>query len=229
MMIVVLDYRAGNLSSVLHALEAIGAAATVTADPRVVATAERIIFPGVGAAGAAMAHLRASFLAGVIRDRIAAGIPFLGICLGAQILFERLEEDGGVDGLGILPGDVRRFRPSDPRDKIPHMGWNQAHMTRPHPLLADVPDNSDFYFVHSYHIVNACSSDTICTTEYAGVTFASMVGRGNVCATQFHPEKSGGTGLRLLVNFVSWDGLLPTTQAGSLSPRPSPTPQDSPC
>lgn len=133
-------------------------------------------------------------------------MPFIGICLGTQILFDRSEEDGGVDTLGILPGMVRKFLPPDRSFKIPHMGWNQAHARYAHPLLADVPDGGDFYFVHSYYPDPSDQADVICTTDYAGITFASMVGRANVAATQFHVEKSGKVGLQVLANFAKWDG-----------------------
>ena len=205
-MIAIVDYKAGNLTSVRLAFDAIGFEAVSTADPALLARADRIVFPGVGAAASAMANLRAAGLIDILRARIAAGIPFLGICLGTQILFDRSEEDGGVDALGILPGTVRKFAPTDPACKIPHMGWNQVRAARPHPLLAGVPDNSDFYFVHSYYPDPADRGDVIGTTDYAGVVFASMVGRGNVAATQFHVEKSGKTGLQILRNFAAWDG-----------------------
>ena len=205
-MTAIVDYRAGNLTSVRLAFEAIGAPAQVTADPAAIRAADRILFPGVGAAGSAMANLAASGLAPVLRERVAAGVPFLGICLGTQILFERSEEDGGVDCLGLLRGEARRFVPRTRADKIPEMGWNQARFERPHPLLAGIPDGADFYFVHSYYPAPADPADAVCTTEYAGTRFASMVGRGNLAATQFHPEKSGRAGLRLLSNFLRWNG-----------------------
>ena len=153
-----------------------------------------------------MANLGELGLAPVLRERVAAGVPFLGICLGTQILFDRSEEDGGVACLGLLRGEARRFAARSHADKIPHMGWNQARFERPHPLLAGIPDGADFYFVHSYYPAPADPADAVCTTEYAGTRFASMVGRGNLAATQFHPEKSGRAGLRLLENFARWDG-----------------------
>ena len=205
-MIAIVDYKAGNLTSVRLAFDAIAIEAVPTADPAVLARADRIVFPGVGAAASAMANLRATGLIDTLRARIAAGVPFLGICLGTQILLDRSEEDGGGDALGVLPGTVRKFTPSDPACKIPHMGWNQVRAARPHPLLEGVPDGSDFYFVHSYYPDPADRGDVIGTTDYAGVVFASMVGRGNVAATQFHVEKSGKTGLHVLRNFARWDG-----------------------
>lgn len=205
-MIAIVDYKAGNLTSVRLAFDAIAIEAVPTADPAVLARADRIVFPGVGAAASAMANLRATGLIDTLRARIAAGVPFLGICLGTQILLDRSEEDGGGDALGVLPGTVRKFTPSDPACKIPHMGWNQVRAARPHPLLDGVPDGSDFYFVHSYYPDPADRGDVIGTTDYAGIVFASMIGRGNVAATQFHVEKSGKTGLHVLRNFARWDG-----------------------
>jgi glutamine amidotransferase len=203
-MIAIIDYQAGNLTSVKLALDALGAASVITAAPEVIRAAGRVIFPGVGAAGAAMRTLRAAGLDHVIRAVVAAGTPFIGICLGTQILFECSEEDGGVPMLGLLPGRVRRFQPADPRAKVPHMGWNQMRQVRPHPLLAGVADESDFYFVHSYHPDPADPADCIGTTDFAGCRFASMVGRGNLAATQFHIEKSGPVGLQVLRNFLQW-------------------------
>ena len=205
-MIAIVDYRAGNLTSVRLAFEAVGAPAVVTADPAAVRGADRILFPGVGAAGSAMANLAASGLVPVLRERVAAGVPFLGICLGTQILFERSEEDGGTPCLGLLRGEAKRFVARRPGEKIPHMGWNQAKTVRSHPLLDGIPDGSDFYFVHSYYPAPADPADVVCTTDYCGLSFASMVGRGNLAATQFHPEKSGPVGLRLLENFARWPG-----------------------
>ena len=205
-MIAIVDYKAGNLTSVRLAFDAIAIEAVPTADPAVLARADRIVFPGVGAAASAMANLRATGLIDTLRARIAAGVPFLGICLGTQILLDRSEEDGGVDALGVLPGTVRKFTPSDPACKIPHMGWNQVRAARLHPLLEGVPDGSDFYFVHSYYPDPADRGDVIGTTDYAGIVFASMIGRGNVAATQFHVEKSGKTGLQFLRNFAQWVG-----------------------
>lgn len=208
-MIAIVDYRAGNLTSVRLAFESIGAPAEVSSDPDRIRSCDRILFPGVGAAGAAMESLRALGLGPVLRERIAAGVPFLGICLGTQILFERSEEDGGTECLGLLRGRARRFVARSHREKIPEMGWNQVRIARGHPLLDGVADGTDFYFVHSYYPAPDDPEDIVCTTGYCGVDFASMVGRGNLAATQFHPEKSGRAGLRLLANFAAWDGSAP--------------------
>lgn len=207
-MIAIIDYHAGNLTSVRLAFETIGAPVEVTSDPERIRLADHILFPGVGAAGSAMQNLSGLNLSGLLRERVAAGIPFLGICLGTQILFETSEEDGGTPCLGILRGSAKRFQPRTHADKIPQIGWNQAKQLRPHPLLSGIPDESDFYFVHSYYPAPSDPTDVICTTEYAGTRFASMVGRNNMAATQFHPEKSGQIGLKLLANFVRWDGTV---------------------
>ena len=205
-MIAIIDYRAGNLTSVRLAFEALAVPARVTSDPAEIRAADRSLFPGVGAARSAMENRAQLGLAPVLRERVAAGVPFLGICLGTQILLDRSEEDGGTDCLGLVPGEARRFVARTHADKIPEMGWNQARIVRPHPLLAGIADDSDFYFVHSYYPAPADPADVVCTTEYAGVSFASMIGRANLAATQFHPEKSGKVGLRLLANFAAWDG-----------------------
>jgi glutamine amidotransferase len=205
-MTAIIDYRAGNLTSVKLAFDALGVDSVVTADPAVIRSCARVVFPGVGAAGSAMRNLAELNLITVLREVIAVGTPFLGICVGTQVLFDFSEEDGGTDALGILPGRVRLFRPADSRDKVPHMGWNQVRIVRPHPLLAGVADNTDFYFVHSYYPDPSDPAVTIGVTDYAGVAFAAMVGRSNLVATQFHVEKSGRPGLRMLENFSSWDG-----------------------
>ncbi|MEI6211095.1 MAG: imidazole glycerol phosphate synthase subunit HisH [bacterium] len=202
----IIDYKAGNLTSVQLAFDSLGLESVITADPAVIRAASHVVFPGVGAAGSAMANLQALNLLPVLREIISAGRPFLGICVGTQILFDFSEEDGGTPCLGILAGRVALFHPSDSRDKVPHMGWNQVCIRRMHPLLDGIADNRDFYFVHSYFPQPANPSDVIGTTDYAGVNFAAMVGRGNVAAVQFHAEKSGPVGLRLLENFAKWDG-----------------------
>lgn len=205
-MIAVVDYRAGNLTSVRLAFEALGAPVEITDDPARVMAAERVVFPGVGAARAAMGYLHELRLVDVLRAAIADGKPFLGICIGMQLLFERSEEDGGVDCMGLLPGAVRRFKAGDPRCKVPQMGWNTVHARVPHPLFDGIEDRSEFYFVHSYYPLPSEREATIAETVYAGARFASVAGRGNLVATQFHPERSGRIGLQLLENFCRWDG-----------------------
>lgn len=203
-MIAIIDYRAGNLTSVKLAFDTLKATAEITSDPKRILAAERVVFPGVGAAGSAMRNLGELKLAGVIRDVIARGTPFLGICLGTQIIFEQTEEDGGTQGLGLIPGSVKLFRPTSRFDKVPQMGWNSVKQARSCPLFDGIADNSEFYFVHSYYPAPSNSSYVLGETEYAGVQFASVVGKDNLVATQFHPEKSGRIGLRLLDNFIHW-------------------------
>ena len=205
-MIAVVDYKAGNLTSVKLALDALGAESEITADPQRIRAAERVVFPGVGAAGAGMQALTEARLVPVLREVIAEGRPFLGVCFGMQLLFDHSEEDGGTDCLGVIAGRVRRFAPQDPLDKIPHMGWNAVRQLAPHALFAGIDDESEFYFVHSYYCAPRAESETIGRTAYADVDFASVVSRGNVFATQFHPERSGRIGLRLYENFTRWDG-----------------------
>jgi imidazole glycerol-phosphate synthase subunit HisH len=205
-MIAIIDYRAGNLTSVRLALEYIGAGCEITSDPARILAAERVIFPGVGAAAEAMRNLRELKLIDPIRTVVGRGTPFLGICLGTQIIFEHSEEDGGTECVGLVPGTVKRFTPDDPMCKIPQMGWNAVELTRAHPLIEGIEDGSEFYFVHSYYCAPSDESYTLGETDYAGVRFASAVGKGNLFATQFHPERSGRIGLRLLDNFRRWDG-----------------------
>ena len=187
-MTAIIDYKAGNLTSVKNALAAIGAESTVTSDPAVIRAADHVIFPGVGAAKSAMDNLASLGLVDTVREAAASGKPFLGICLGMQILFEHSEEDGGVDLLGVLPGQVRRF-PDVPGFKVPEIGWNQVNGGR------------EYYFVHSYYA--ELGPYTVGRTEYAGVEFTSMVRKGALLACQFHPEKSGRIGLELLKEFLS--------------------------
>ena len=202
-MIAIVDYRAGNLTSVKRALEHLGhPRCEITADPDKIRAAERVILPGVGAAGATMENLRALGLAEVLqRDVAAAGKPFLGICIGIQVLFDRSEEDSAAC-LGILPGEVRRYPNSiDGRPlKVPQIGWNRVRQLRRHPIFAGVADGAHCYFVNSYYPVPSEPSCVIAECEY-GVPFVAAVARNNVIATQFHLEKSGAAGLKLLDNF----------------------------
>ena len=203
-MIAIIDYKAGNLTSVKLAFDALGADARITSDPEVICNADRIVFPGVGAAGAAMRNVQDLGLISTIRNVVEKKIPFLGICLGTQIILDHSEEDGGVDTLGLIPGKVIRFQPADPRDKVPHMGWNRVQASTRHPLLANIPDQSEFYFVHSFYPVPDHPENRFAETTYAGATFAAALGHQNIFATQFHPEKSGRIGLQLLENFTKW-------------------------
>ena len=202
-MIAIVDYRAGNLTSVLRAVKRLGHEGEITDDPERLRAAERVIFPGVGAAGETMANLRRLGLGRVLReDVLDAGKPLLGICIGVQVIFERSEEDA-AECLGFLPGRVVRF-PGEGL-KVPQIGWNRVRFRRPHPLFAGVPDEAEFYFVNSYYPAPADDDLVFATTEY-GVEFASVVGRANLVATQFHLEKSGEVGLKMLDNFCGWDG-----------------------
>lgn len=203
-MVAIIDYRAGNLTSVRLAFEALNAEAEITDSPEKILSAERVVFPGVGAAAAAMDILHDLKLADVIRGVSEKGTPFLGICLGTQIIFERSDEDGGVDGLGLIPGRVKRFRPSSRFDKVPQMGWNAVLQKQSHPVFNDIEDGSEFYFVHSYYPSPSDPSLVIGETEYADTRFASVVAGGALAATQFHPEKSGKVGLKMLENFIKW-------------------------
>lgn len=195
-MTAIIDYKAGNLTSVKYAFAAIGAETVVTSDPGVVAAAERVVFPGVGAAKSAMRNLAELGLVDAVRGAAAAK-PFLGICLGMQILFDHTEEDGGVDTLGIIPGQVRRF-PDEPGFKVPEIGWNDVEPVGGNGILGAA---DAYYFVHSYY-AELCPF-TVGRTSYAGVDFTAAVCRGSLFATQFHPEKSGRAGLELLSRFMS--------------------------
>jgi imidazole glycerol-phosphate synthase subunit HisH len=208
-LIAVVDYEAGNLASVKRSLKALEAQVTVTQDPTVVARAEKIIFPGVGAAGQAMSNLQRLGLDQALHQAWAAGKPILGICLGAQIIMSHSAEND-TRCLGLLPGEVRRLNadtaaPAGERYKIPHMGWNQVRFCNDHPVFRGIPEGAEFYFVHSYYPAPANTNQILGVTEY-GQEFISVVGHNNLVAMQFHPEKSGRFGLMILTNFLDWDG-----------------------
>ena len=198
----IVDYGMGNLRSVQKAVEKIGAEAVITSDPSTIAKADRIILPGVGAFRDAIKALHDHNLADPIKEAIAADKPFLGICLGLQLLLEVSYEDGEFAGLSIVPGKVRRFElPAEL--KIPHMGWNQLQLTdSDNPLFKGISSDAWFYFVHSYYVDPTDEAWVAGRTDY-GIQFVSSIRRGNVFATQFHPEKSQTAGLQLLKNFVS--------------------------
>lgn len=203
-MITIVDYQMGNLRSVQKAIEKVGGEAKISSDADEIATAEKLILPGVGAFGDAMAELRRRDLCQPIRDFIDTDRPFLGICLGLQLLFERGFEHGNHEGLGVLQGEVVRFDlPS--HYKVPHMGWNTVIKRSDAPILASTPDDSHFYFVHSFYVVPTDASVIALECDYGG-KFCAMVRRNNLFATQFHPEKSQENGLTLLREFHS----LPT-------------------
>jgi glutamine amidotransferase len=198
--IAIIDYGMGNLRSVQRALERAGADVIVTGDPMVIKSADGAVLHGVGAFGEGMTQLELHGLVLPIDQLIAAGKPFLGICLGMQLLFTTSEELGHLDGLGVFKGTVRRFA-DGPGRKVPHAGWNQLQIRQPNPLLDGVAGGSLAYFVYSYYVEPARPGFTVATTEY-GAGFASVVARGNVYGVQFHPEKSQEVGATILKNFV---------------------------
>lgn len=199
-MIAVIDYGAGNLRSAVRALRHVGAELTVTDDPAVIASAQGVVLPGVGATFDTMRELERRGLSAVIPQVIGAQTPFLGICVGMQVLAQFSEEFGEHGCLGVVPGRVRKL--PERAGKVPQIGWNQVQLAMPdHPVLAGIPDATDFYFVHSYYVDTPDATIVAGRTEY-GVDFPAMLAFGSAFATQFHPEKSGRWGLALLRNFV---------------------------
>jgi glutamine amidotransferase len=208
-MIAIVDYGMGNLRSVEKALQKLGHAAVVTSEPAAIADAERVILPGVGAFGAAMAHLEGAgpgspSLAQAVREAAGAGKPVLGVCLGMQLFLSESEELGRHRGLNLIPGRVLRLRANgDPSLKIPHMGWNELRFPRDCPLFEGLRDGTSVYFVHSYY----CRPDDPAAVAAGcrhGIEFAAALWKDNLYATQFHPEKSGAAGLRILANFAAY-------------------------
>lgn len=195
-----MDYDAGNTLSVTRALERAGAEVELTPDPERVLAADAVVLPGVGAFGDCVRKLRERGMDGACREFVRRGGPFLGVCVGLQVLFERSEESPGAEGLGLLPGRVVRFRGEGLR--VPHMGWNTIRMRREHPVLEGL-DGEAFYFVHSYHPQPAEPGDLLASALYGG-EFCAAAGRENIVAVQFHPEKSSRAGLRLYGNFLGW-------------------------
>ena len=207
-MIAIIDYAAGNLTSVARAVSHLGFKCIVTNNIDKISQADRIIFPGVGAAGAAMHSLKHFGLDSAIKTAFASGKPILGICLGTQIIMGHSREDN-VDCLGIINGDVKPFAcniefKNGSRLKIPHMGWNRIKLREMHPVFSDLEKTDEFYFVHSFYPQPDDSKYIICTTEY-GISFPSVIGFNNIIATQFHPEKSGRPGLAILNKFCTWN------------------------
>lgn len=202
--IAVVDYDAGNTLSVTRALQKVGATVDLTPDPDRVASADAVVLPGVGNFGDCVKKLAGRGMDAACSEALAAGIPFLGVCVGLQALFEGSEESPGIAGLGILPGTCRRFVADGAweRLRIPHMGWNHVSVERQHPVLNGL-DGEAFYFVHSYYPEPARQSDLLATADYGG-RFCAVAGRDNLVATQFHPEKSSRAGLSLYANFLSW-------------------------
>jgi glutamine amidotransferase len=207
--VVIIDYGMGNLRSVQKALERVGAQAEIIASPGEAEGAAGLVLPGVGAFGQAVARLTSARFDRLVREWIGADRPFLGICLGLQLLFTESEEFGPVRGLDIVPGRVVRFagpayqaHGDDPGLRVPHMGWNRLEVVKPHPIVAGLPEGAMAYFVHSYYCVPDGPDWTVITTDH-GLRFTSAIARGSIFASQFHPEKSGDVGLKILSNFVS--------------------------
>ncbi|MGV3485721.1 MAG: imidazole glycerol phosphate synthase subunit HisH [Planctomycetaceae bacterium] len=215
-MITIIDYQMGNLRSVQKACESVGVTAKISSDPDEIANSEKLILPGVGGFGDAISELRRRDLISPIRDFAASGRPFLGICLGLQLLFETGYENGTHRGIGLFEGDVVRF---DWKSlglescdlKIPHMGWNQVHKVSSPPILREIEDMAHFYFVHSYYVRPADPSLVALQCNY-GTDFCAMVWKDNVYATQFHPEKSQTNGMKLLAGFAALPSLSQATQ-----------------
>ncbi|MBN1369935.1 MAG: imidazole glycerol phosphate synthase subunit HisH [Dehalococcoidaceae bacterium] len=197
-MIAVIDYGAGNIRSVVNAVNSLGFEPLVTSDPEDIRRADKVILPGVGAAGSTVESLKQQGLDAVIAEYIAAGRPFMGICIGMQVLFDYTEEGGGAECLGIIPGRVKKLPASL---KVPHMGWNQVSQINLHPVFNGIEDGVNFYFVHSYYVEPEDDGIIIGSTRY-GIDFASAVASGNLVAVQFHPEKSGKPGLKIYNNFL---------------------------
>lgn len=203
-MITIIDYGAGNIRSVQRACAEVGAAALITGDPREVAKAGKIIFPGVGAARSAMEYLKKTGLDNAILKAFKAGVPILGICIGAQIILDSSEE-GKQKCLGLIAGKTVRLSLKDKLLKIPHMGWNEVKVLRPHPLLDGIRPGDEFYFVHSFYPQPADSNNVYAVADHGG-DFCAALGYKNIFATQFHPEKSGRLGLEMLERFTRWEG-----------------------
>lgn len=201
-MIAVIDYGMGNLGSITKALEYVGADVVLTQDPAVAAQAEKLVLPGVGAFGLGMKNLRAFGFIPVIEEAMKKKKPFLGICLGMQLLAKKSYEFGEHDGLGFVDAEVKKLEVLPPM-KVPHVGWNAVVWKRAHPLLYGIKESADFYFVHSYHLTPADISFVIGTTDYGGEIVAALAYE-NIFATQFHPEKSQQAGLKILENFIHW-------------------------
>lgn len=203
---IIVDYHAGNLASVLNAFGHLGISVKASSDPSEIAEADRLVFPGVGAARAAMETLETSGIGKAIFQVVERKCPVLGICIGCQIVLRSSEENGGVECLGLIDGKAVRFR-EESGIKIPQMGWNQVHFLKRHPIFEGVPDGSDFYFVHSYHPDEIAAENSLARTTFGSQNFVSAICRENLVATQFHLEKSGDVGLRVLENFSAWSGV----------------------
>ncbi len=202
MSIIVVDYNAGNLTSVMNALSHLGVDAVSSRDPEVIAKASRLIFPGVGAAASAMETLTRTGIGDAIKTVVKAGNPVLGICIGCQIVLDESEEDSGVKTLGLISGRAVRFK-DESGLKIPHMGWNQVNFTKEHPIMKGIKSGCDFYYVHSY-FPQVPAEYSFAETTYGSQTFTGLIGKDNLVASQFHQEKSGEVGLAMMKNFCEW-------------------------
>ncbi len=203
MKVLVIDYRMGNLGSVRRSLEECGADVVCSEDPQDIKSVSKIILPGVGSFRDGIEHLnKMGWTEEILKAATQDKVPFLGICLGMQLLADKGSEGGETEGLGLIAGTVEKFVPDPPETRVPHVGWNELVISQSTPLLAGIPNRSDFYFVHSYHFVAQDSKDVAATTPYCG-DFVSVVARQNIFGTQFHPEKSSKAGFRLLRNFLS--------------------------
>jgi len=201
-MIAVIDYGMGNLGSVSKALESFGGKVKITRDPSDLRRAKKIVLPGVGAFGDAMDALSDLNMTGPLKEELNSGKPYLGICLGLQVLFEKSAEGGASEGLGVLKGEAVRFSPVSRGVKVPHIGWNRLEIkNKDCPLLKDIADGAFFYFIHSYYVRPGARDIISCVTDYGG-EFTSMIWSNGIYAVQFHPEKSQGNGLKLLENFI---------------------------
>lgn len=206
MFVAVVDYGMGNLDSVRRAVQLQGSTVTTTADPQVISEADRIILPGVGAFGEAMNNLRRLGLDETLTQHVLAeNVPFLGVCLGMQLMARSSTEHGDHEGLGWLDCAVVKLEPSDTAERVPHVGWNEVHPTRDDPLFHGIDNDRDFYFVHSFHVATEDDDLVLATTPYAG-GFNSVIGTRNMFGVQFHPEKSQQAGQLLLKNFLTWKG-----------------------
>ncbi|MCH5316668.1 MAG: imidazole glycerol phosphate synthase subunit HisH [Eubacterium sp.] len=203
-MVAIIDYGAGNLMSVKKALDFIGADSEITMDKKKIESASHIVLPGVGSFGDAMESMKSRDLVDTVKSAALSGKPFLGICLGLQLLFSASNESEGVKGLSLLNGKISSI-PKNMGLKVPHMGWNSVSIKQSGGIFKDIPDESYFYFVHSYYL-NGAEEDDIAATAQYGVEIQCAVQRGNLCAVQFHPEKSGAVGLKLLENFLAMEG-----------------------
>lgn len=203
-MVAIIDYGAGNLSSVKKALDYLGAESEITQDKSKILSASHVILPGVGSFGDAMNSMKERGLVETIKRTAVSGKPFLGICLGLQLLFESSDESAGVEGLGLLNGRIVEI-PKDKGLKVPHIGWNSVFLNKSDGIFKGIDEQSYFYFVHSFYLTGADDNVVAATTQY-GVNIQCAVQKGNLCATQFHPEKSGKTGLKVLKNFLEMEG-----------------------